>query len=52
MIKFLKDAINNQGYAFTSEFFDKEKQIDIVKDFIEQEAPVGNFSRYNFDLRA
>ena len=51
-IEMLKDAINNQGYAFTSEFLDKEKQIDIVKDFIEKDAPVGNISRYNFDLRA
>lgn len=50
----LKDAINEQGYSFTSEFLTKEKDIDIVKDFIENEAPapVGSMKRYNFDLRA
>lgn len=48
----LKDAINQQGYAFTSEFHENEKKIDIVKDFIEQDAPVGGITRYNFDLRA
>lgn len=50
----LKDAINNQGYSFTSEFLAKEKDIDLVHDFIENEtsAPVGTVTRYNFDLRA
>lgn len=50
----LKDAINGQGYSFTSEFAEKEKDVDIVHDFIEQDspAPVGNLKRYNFDLRA
>lgn len=50
----LKDAINEQGYSFTSEFANKEKNVDIVHDFIEQDspAPVGNLKRYNFDLRA
>lgn len=50
----LKDAINEQGYSFTSEFTNKEKDVDIVHDFIEQDSPVpvGNLKRYNFDLRA
>ena len=50
----LKDAINEQGYSFSSEFLAKEKDIDIVQDFIENDvpAPVGNIKRYNFDLRA
>lgn len=50
----LKDAINEQGYSFTSEFLEKEKDIDLVHDFIENESPkpVGNVTRYNFDLRA
>lgn len=50
----LKDAINEQGYSFSSEFNNKEKNVDIVHDFIEQDspAPVGNLKRYNFDLRA
>ena len=48
----LKDAINEKGYSFTSEFLAKEKDIDLVHDFMEEEAPVGNMTRYNFDLRA
>lgn len=50
----LRDAINEQGYSFTSEFLAKEKDIDLVQDFMEQESasPVGNMKRYNFDLRA
>lgn len=51
-IELLNDAINQQGYAFTSELTMKEKEIDIVKDFISAEAPIGDFKRYNFDLRA
>lgn len=50
----LKEAINKQGYSFTSEFTAKEKDIDLVHDFMEQDspAPVGTVTRYNFDLRA
>lgn len=51
-IELLNDAINGQGYAFTSEFSMKEKDIDVVKDFIGADAPVGDLKRYNFDLRA
>ncbi len=51
-IELLNDAINEQGYAFTSELSMKEKDIDVVKDFIGADAPVGDLKRYNFDLRA
>ena len=51
-IELLQDAINEQGYAFTSELSLKEKDVDVVKDFICADAPVGDFKRYNFDLRA
>ncbi len=48
----LKDAINEQGFAFTAELSMKEKDVDIVNDFVAAEAPVGDLKRYNFDLRA
>lgn len=50
----LKDAINEQGYSFTSEFAAKENDIDLIHDFMETNspAPVGAVTRYNFDLRA
>lgn len=51
-MELLNDAINRQGYACTSELSMKEKDVDIVNDFIAQETPVGDMKRYNFDLRA
>lgn len=51
-INLLHDAINEQGYAFSSELMMKQKDVDIVKDFVSAEAPVGDMKRYNFDLRA
>ena len=51
-IELLRDAINEQGYSFTSEFSTKDKDIDIVKDFIAQDKPIGDMKRYSFDLRA
>ena len=51
-IQLLNDAMNEQGYAFSSDLSLKEKEIDIVNDFVSTEAPVGNIKRYNFDLRA
>lgn len=51
-INLLNEAINEQGYAFTSELSMKEKDVDVVNDFVSAEAPVGNIQRYNFDLRA
>ena len=51
-MELLSDAINEQGYACTSELSMKEKDVDIVNDFIAQETPVGDMKRYNFDLRA
>lgn len=51
-MELLSDAINEQGYAFTSQLSMKEKEFDVVKDFIGADAPVGDLKRYNFDLRA
>ena len=52
-MELLSDAINKQGYAFSPELSLKEKDVDIVNDFIASEAPpVGDLKRYNFDLRA
>ncbi len=48
----LRDAINEQGFAFQGTMNPKEKDVDIVKDFLSSEAPVGDMKRYSFDLRA
>ena len=49
-INLLQDALNEQG--FSSEFSMKEKDFNLVNDFMNAEAPVGTIARYNFDLRA
>ena len=51
-IEILTDAINAQGYSFHSELAIKEKDVDVVNDFVSAETPVGDIKRYNFDLRA
>ena len=51
-MEMLKDAINEQGFAFQGTMNPKEKDVDIVKDFLASEAPVGGMKRYSFDLRA
>lgn len=51
-ISLLAGAIQEQGFAFSSELSMKEKEMDIVNDFIGVDAPVGDLKRYNFDLRA
>lgn len=52
-VELLQDAINAQGYACTSELLLKEKEVDIVNDFLAtNKAPIGDMKRYNFDLRA
>ena len=51
-MELLNDALNEQGYACTSELSMKEKEVDVVNDFMSQESPVSDMKRYNFDLRA
>ncbi len=51
-MELLKDAINEQGFAFQGTMNPKEKDVDVVKDFLASEAPVGGMKRYSFDLRA
>lgn len=51
-INLLQDALNEQVFSFSSEFSMKEKDFNLVNDFMNAEAPVGTIARYNFDLRA
>ncbi|MCR4604678.1 MAG: flagellar hook-length control protein FliK [Eubacterium sp.] len=52
-MEMLKDRINEQGFAFNASLNPKEKDVDIVKDFINAgETSIGSMQRYNFDLRA
>ena len=45
-VELLQDAINAQGYACTSELSLKEKEVDIVNDFLAtNKAPIGDMKR-------
>lgn len=50
----LQDSLNEKGFHLSSEFLTKEENHNLVQTFTEQEAaaPIGNITRYNFDLRA
>lgn len=51
-IGLLETTLLEKGYLPTSHFFKKEQNIDIVKDFIEQDTPNTTLKRYSFDIRA
>lgn len=50
----LQDSLNEKGFHLSSEFLTKEENHTLVHTFTEQKtsAPIGNITRYNFDLRA
>lgn len=48
----LTQALEEKGYTITSEFLPREKDVDIVKDFIEKDMPPSGAKRYTFDMRA
>lgn len=51
-IELLQDALNEQGFSFSSSFENKKKEVDLVKDFVAADKPIGDMKRYSFDLRA
>lgn len=48
----LEDALNKKGYSLASEVLKREKEVDIVKDFIAPEQLELGMKRYTFDIRA
>lgn len=51
-INLLEDALLEKGYLCNSTIGKLEKEMDLVKDFIEQENSTQEITRYSFDLRA
>lgn len=51
-LSLLNDALLEKGYLCNSTVSKLEKEVDIVKDFIEPEPATQGISRYSFDLRA
>lgn len=48
----LGELLIRKGFLVHSEILKKEKEIDIVKDFIEKEPQISSLKRYSFDIRA
>jgi len=48
----LEQALVQKGYTLNAEILKRDKAIDIVEDFIRQDAPTPSVTRYNFDIRA
>ncbi|WP_167958316.1 flagellar hook-length control protein FliK [Anaerosporobacter faecicola] len=51
-IDLLEDGLARNGYLFHAEFFQREKNVDIVKDIIEKDQPATSLKRFSFDIRA
>lgn len=48
----LEYALNEKGYLLETEFLAREKNVDVVKEFIEKDTPSSALKRYTFDIRA
>lgn len=48
----LEDTLERKGFLFQSEIIKKEREIDIVEDFMEKESLMSSLKRYSFDIRA
>lgn len=51
-IDLLEDAMAHNGYLLQTEFVEREKEVDIVKDIIEKDHKTTSLKRYSFDIRA
>ncbi|WP_455715617.1 flagellar hook-length control protein FliK [Anaerosporobacter sp.] len=51
-IDLLEEAMTRNGYLLQTEFIERKKEIDIVKDIIEKDQPTTSLKRYSFDIRA
>lgn len=50
-IERLEEALQKKGYLFQSEVLTREKNIEMVKDFLEQDSTSVSMNRYSFDIR-
>ena len=51
-IDLLEEAMTRNGYLLQTEFIERQKEVDIVKDIIERDQPTSSLKRYSFDIRA
>lgn len=48
----LGKVLEKKGFLFHSEIIKKEREIDIVEDFMEKDSQMASVKRYSFDIRA
>ena len=46
----LTERLEQKGYRCSVQLEQQVKEMDFVEDFLEREAPVGQLSRYSFDV--
>lgn len=51
-IDLLEEAMARNGYLLQTEFVERKKEVDIVKDIIEKDHKTTSLKRYSFDIRA
>lgn len=51
-IDLLEESMSRNGYLLQTEFIERQKEVDIVKDIIEKDHPTSSLKRYSFDIRA
>lgn len=48
----LKESVEKLGFTFLAEVHKRQKEVDVVKDFMEHDMPSTSLKRYTFDIRA
>lgn len=48
----LEEALNNKGFLFQYEVLKREKEKDLITDFLKKDSPGTSLKRYSFDIRA
>lgn len=48
----LTRALAEKGFLMKSEFFEQQKEVNIIKDLVDQEVAASPIKRYSFDIRA
>ncbi|MDO5292657.1 MAG: flagellar hook-length control protein FliK [bacterium] len=48
----LRKSLAEKGFTISTEFYEQQKEVNIIKDIVDQEAASAPIKRYSFDIRA
>ncbi|MDO5521379.1 MAG: flagellar hook-length control protein FliK [bacterium] len=48
----LRTVLAEKGFSISTEFYEQQKEVNIIKDIVDQEAKSAPIKRYSFDIRA